>query len=101
VYITVCNPFNYIRYKGLKITKLSITPNQGDQVKIVPDSFICIDCLEPCSCVSREFALITRNCKDLSGEFTLEVDYCFESIELTTTVEKHGKAHFKFTITDD
>ncbi|WP_299214489.1 hypothetical protein [uncultured Dokdonia sp.] len=101
VYITVCNPFNDIRYKGLKITKLSITPNQGDQVKIVPDSFICIDCLEPCSCVSREFALITRNCKDLSGEFTLEVDYCFESIELTTTVEKHGKAHFKFTITDD
>ena len=100
-YITVCNEFNDIQYNGLRITKVTLVPNIHplDKIQIVPDRFISLDCLEPCSCQTREFAMITR-ANDTAGNYKLEVEYCFEGITLATR-KKEGKVDFDLVITED
>ena len=100
-YLTVCNPFKDIKYNGLRITKVSLTPDTHplEKIQIVPDRFINIDCLEPCSCQTREFAMINR-ANDTAGSYTLNVAYCFENITLEA-VTTNGKATFPLEITED
>lgn len=100
-YLTVCNPFKDVKYNGLRITKVSLTPDTHplEKIQIVPDRFITIDCLEPCSCQTREFAMINR-ANDTAGNYTLNVAYCFENITLES-VSTSGKVEFPLEITED
>ena len=100
-YLTICNSFNDITYNGLRITKVTLTPNIHplDKIQIVPDRFINLDCLEPCTCQTREFAMITR-ANDTAGNYTLEVEYCYEEIVLTSSGNS-GVVKFPVTITED
>lgn len=100
-YITVCNTINDIRYNGFKITKVTLIPDIHplDKIQIVPDRFICFDCLEPCSCQTREFAMITR-ANDTAGNYKMEVEYCYESISLASSGNQ-GKVQFDVEITED
>ena len=100
-YLTVCNPFKDVKYNGLRITKVSLTPDIHplEKIQIVPDRFINIDCLEPCSCQTREFAMINR-ANDTAGNYTLNVEYCFENITLES-ITTSGKVEFSLEITED
>lgn len=100
-YLTVCNRFEDVRYEGLRITSVTLVPDieDLDRIHIVPDRFISLDCLEPCSCQTREFALITRG-NDTAGAYTLEVDYCYEGIALASSAG-NGTATFPVEITED
>lgn len=104
-YITISNPFSDIRYKGLRITKVSLVPQipvDDGRIDIVPETFISLDCLEPCSSKSREFALITRE-NNIAGAYQVKIEYCFESIEFVLNKELHkfGIAEFDIKITED
>jgi len=99
-YITVCNNFNDILFKGLKITKVTLNPNHPiSSAQIVPDRLVNIDCLEPCSCQTREFAIITRD-TNIAGNYTIEIEYCFDEIVISSSGGR-GRASFPFTITED
>lgn len=99
-YITVCNNFNDIRFKGLRITGVTLNPNRPiSSVHIVPDRFITIDCLEPCSCATREFAIITRD-TNIAGNYTLDIEYCYDEI-IISSGSGQGTASFPLTITED
>ena len=100
-YITVCNPFKDIQYNGFRITKVSLIPNIHpiDKIHVVPDRFICLDCIKPCSCQTREFAMITR-ADNTAGNYVMEVEYCYESITLVSGGSS-GKAQFDLEITED
>jgi hypothetical protein len=100
-YLTACNNFNDITFNGLRITKVTLIPNVHplDKIHIVPDRFINLDCLEPCSCQTREFAMITR-ANDTAGDYTLQVEYCYEGISITGG-SNQGMAEFPLTITED
>lgn len=100
-YLTVCNPYKDLCFNGLRITKISLNPDMPiDKVQIVPDRLICFDCLEPCCCATREFALITR-CKDTAGKYELCVEYCYDSIEWKGSKEKGGKVKYQLEIVKD
>ncbi len=101
-YITICNPFKDAKYNGLRITKVTLVPDIGNinKIQIVPDRLVSLDCLEPCSCQTREFALITRDL-NISGTYSLEVEYCFENITIVNEF-KGGKSVYKpLKITED
>ena len=100
-YITVCNTFKDITYKGLRITKVTVMPNNAplDKLQIVPDRLINLDCLAPCSCQTREFAIITR-ANDIAGNYSLEVEYCYEEITIHSS-SSNGVVKFPITITED
>lgn len=95
-YLTICNGFKDIMYKGLTITKITLIPDVHpiDKIHIVPDRLIEINCLEPCSCQTREFALITR-ANDTAGNYTLEVAYCYDEIVIPN---KGSQSKVKFPI---
>lgn len=100
-YLTACNNFNDIRFNGLRITKVTLLPDVHplEKIHIVPDRFVNLDCLEPCSCQTREFAMITR-ANDTAGDYTLQVEYCYEGISIVGG--KHqGMAEFPLIITED
>lgn len=104
-YLSVSNPFSDIRYKGFRVTKVSLIPNVpvlDGRIDIVPDTFINFDCLEPCSTKSREFALITR-ANNTAGNYSLKVEYCYEIIEfvLPKELSNSGIAEFDLKITED
>lgn len=100
-YLTVCNAFNDIIYNGLRINKVTLNPdiNDIDKIHIVPDRLISLDCLAPCSCQTREFALITR-ANNIAGNYTLEVEYCYDEIVIASSGSS-GIAKFPVTITED
>lgn len=100
-YLTVCNPFEDVRYEGLRITKVTLLPDIHplDKIHIVPDRFISLDCLEPCSCQTREFALITR-ANDTAGKYTLDVEYCYEGLSIPSSGNS-GTVSFPLEIVND
>lgn len=100
-YLTVCNPFSDLQYNGLRITSVSLIPNVHplSSIQIVPDRFVVFDCLEPCTCQTREFAMITR-ANNTAGSYKLHVDYCYESISLANSSTK-GDVEFDVVITED
>ncbi|MFT5823210.1 MAG: hypothetical protein ACI8ZM_004470 [Crocinitomix sp.] len=100
-YLTVCNNYNDIQYNGLRITKVKLVPNNLalDELQIVPDVLVNFDCLTPCSCQTREFAMITRS-KDTVGNYNLEVEYCYEEIVIASSGNS-GLVSFPVEITKD
>ena len=101
LYIKVCNPYNDVQFNGLKITKLTLfhsanptIPVDIDRIQLVPDRFICLDCLRPCSCQSREFALITHPAGE-PGTYRIEVEYCYEELVL---VPMGGSGSVNFSV---
>lgn len=100
-YLTACNNFNDIRFEGLRITKVTLIPDVHplEKIHIVPDRFVNLDCLEPCSCQTREFAMITR-ANDTAGDYTLQVEYCYEGISIVGS-SYQGMVEFPLTITED
>ena len=100
-YLTVCNHFEDVRYEGMRITKVTLIPDVHpiEKIHIVPDRFINLDCLEPCSCQTREFAMITR-ANDTAGSYTLEVDYCYDGMSIASSAG-NGTASFPLEITED
>lgn len=100
-YLTVCNPYSDICFNGLRITKVSLDPGMPlDKVQIVPDRFISLDCLEPCSCATREFTVITR-CEGSAGVYNLCIEYCYDSIEWKGEEAKGGTKKYQLEITED
>ena len=99
-YLTAQNPYNDMRFEGLRITAVRLVPDPGfDEVSIVPDRLVEIGCLEPCQSQSREFAIITWD-RDSKGSYQLQVDYCFEKISLTGR-QQSGTADFPLEIVED
>lgn len=100
-YLTVCNPFTDIQYNDFRITKVTLIPNIHplDKIQIVPDRFVNLDCIEPCSCQTREFAMITR-ANNTAGNYVLEVEYCYDNITFASGGGA-GKAQFNLAITED
>ena len=101
-YLTVCNPYLDIRFEVLRITKVSLDPDIHplDKIHIVPDRFVSFDCLESCTCQTREFAIITR-ANDTAAQYQLKVEYCFDGISLAKNVRNTGETRFPLTITED
>lgn len=101
-YLTVCNKFNDITYRGLKITKVSLIPDNHplEKIQIVPDRFVSFDCLTPCSCEVREFAMITR-ATDTAGDYLLHVEYCYDEIIFSSSSNASGSIDFPLVITED
>lgn len=103
VYITVCNPFEDVEFTGFRITKINFVPapSASHQARIVPDSFINYDCLEPCTCKTREFTLLTRDeLNKYVGIKHIEIEYCWDEL----VIKKHssyGAASFKIDIVKD
>ncbi len=100
-YLTVCNRFEDLRYEGLRITSVTLLPEVEDldRIHIVPDRLISLDCLEPCACQTREFALLTRD-NDTAGAYTLQVDYCYDGLALVGS-GGGGTATFPMEIIED
>ncbi|MBK8426583.1 MAG: hypothetical protein IPL27_11700 [Lewinellaceae bacterium] len=98
LFLTVCNPYSDLLFRGLRVTKLTLIPAQPLSVmQIVPDSFICFDCLYPCSCKSREFALVTR--KAPPGIYRIEVEYCVD--EVSVIMDASGTTSFSINVVKD
>ncbi len=70
-----------------------------DKIQIVPDRFVHFDCLTPCACQTREFALITR-ANDIAGSYQLEIEYCFSDISIIRD-ENSGTVSFPVEIIKD
>ncbi|MBB4807386.1 hypothetical protein HNP38_002690 [Chryseobacterium defluvii] len=84
-YLRICNNYSNIKFNNLMISEIIITPNQvlpngENSVRIVPEELICFETLNPCSCSSREVALLTRNASP--GSYNIKIKYCVQSVEL-------------------
>jgi thermitase len=101
IYITACNPYCNVTFKGLKIIAIKIIPNyvlpnNEMAVELAASSLICYGTLGPSRCTTREYALITNNMTP--GTFTLEFEYCIEEIEFHEY--NRGKNSFTLTLVD-
>ena len=100
VYLTICNPYQNIQFKGLTITQVLITPTSpltpsGElAMQIVPDKLIHFQCLGNCACLSREFTLLTRGIR--AGTYELTFEYCVEEVLILN--EKTGKSDFDIEV---
>ncbi len=99
VYIRVCNPYNNVAFKGLKITSITISPvhilpNHDPSIRIIPSEIICYDNVLPCSCSTREFALLTRSA--VPGQYKVHFEYCMDEVALLG--KKHGKDEFSIRL---
>lgn len=101
IFLTVCNPYNNVGFKGLRITAITIVPYPGqnpsgeEYIRIVPDEFICFDCIEGCSCKSRELTIITRGLP--AGNYSINVDYCID--EVVVQGKFKGNTSFNLPVT--
>lgn len=101
VFITACNPYTNIAFRGLTITKITVTPNQilpngEDSFDIVPSKLICYDHLAACACSTREYTFILRNAKP--GLYTVAFEYCLDEILIED--DKIGKNQFEVELID-
>lgn len=90
--ITVCNCYSNISFNNFSIGEIEVTDIDGNSVALLPDgtasvdvipnSPICYGNIEPCgsgenSCISREFAILTRGAKE--GEYKINLkSICFD-----------------------
>ncbi len=103
-FITVCNPFSDVEFKGFRITKVSFDPmpTKPYQATIIPDRFISYDCLHPCSCKTREFSLTTRDEENqFIGNKNIVIEYCIDEIVMLSQHATSGKAAFPVEIIKD
>ncbi|HHG86469.1 MAG TPA: TonB-dependent receptor [Bacteroidetes bacterium] len=85
--ITVCNCYSNVTFKDFTIGALEVCDENGDPVSILPDGKpsvqlvpvgpYCFGDVEPCSCTSREFSLLTCGAK--GGKYKIKVEaICFD-----------------------
>ncbi|GJM33301.1 MAG: hypothetical protein DHS20C18_23020 [Saprospiraceae bacterium] len=103
VFITVSNPYNNIGFECFTITNIviapnQVTPNMEDAIDIVPSKMICYDDLAPCSSVTREYALITRNAA--AGNYAIKFEYCYKGLTIKTTQSVKKEDQFQVTLID-
>ncbi|MGL4596388.1 MAG: hypothetical protein ACRCYO_02605, partial [Bacteroidia bacterium] len=104
LFITACNPFSDVEFKGFRITKVSFDPmpTKPYQATIIPDRFISYDCLHPCSCKTREFSLTTRDEENqYVGDKNIVIEYCIDEIVILSKNTRSGKAAFPIEIIKD
>lgn len=99
IYIRVHNPFRNLIYRSLTIFDITITPNQtlpngDDSVMIIPAEIACFDEIQPCSYVSRDFALVIDHA--LVGTYQIAFDYCIGEIAIVSA--KDGSAAFDINV---
>lgn len=103
VYITVCNPYDDIEFKGFRITSITLNPRPGQdhQARIIPDRFVNYDCLAPCSCQTREFTFLTRDSlNQYINSKDIVLEYCWDDIVLTKNAA-YGATAFQINIVKD
>lgn len=104
LYITVCNPFEDVEFKGFKITNVNLNPQptQLHQARIIPDKFVEYGCLKPCTCKTREFTLITRDeLNAYTGTKHIQVEYCLEGVVITKNIDTRNVDLFEINIVKD
>lgn len=100
MYLTVCNPYYNLKFKGLNISKITISPasqvlpNGENDFTIVPDSLICFDTINGCTCSSIAISLLTRGVRPQNYKITVE--YCIDSIEVVQF--NKGKTSFDIKV---
>jgi hypothetical protein len=97
IYIRIHNPFRDLVLRDVKIFNIAITPNQtlpngGDAVVIVPAIIDCFDNIQPCSYVSRDFALVIDQA--VVGGYHISFDYCIGTIALVAGTDGHAVFDF-------
>ncbi len=103
--LTVCNCFSNITFKNLTIGCLEVCDADGNPVPTLPDGTPsvqlvpvgphCFGDIEPCSCVSREFAIIT--CGAIAGTYQIKVrGICYD-----VCLHYSNEDCFNFTICKD
>lgn len=103
LYITVKNIFEDLEFRGFKVASLGFDPSPSlrDHARIVPDCFVDYGCIPPCSSITREFALITRNRGEYIGPVHLTLDYCYDDLVVSDPRAIGGTASFELEIIDD
>ena len=100
MYLTVCNPYGNLRFKGISVSNITISPspqilpNGENDLTIIPDSLICFDNINGCTCSSRPITLLARGAKP--QDYTITIEYCIASIEITQF--NKGKTMFDITL---
>ncbi len=105
--ITVCNCYKNIRFKDFSIAAIQVVDKNGSPVAILPNGtpsikvhplgVYCFGTLEPCSCVTREFVIITEGAKE--GRYKVVLQGLCYSTELASQPIK--SACFEFDISKD
>jgi len=104
--LTVCNCYSNIKFQNFKIASIEIfdasgkpvpvLPNGTPSIKLHPIGVYCFGDIEPCSCITREFVLISEGAKD--GKYKLRIKgICFD-VSISNNVESEC---FEFTICKD
>lgn len=100
MYISACNPYGNLSFKGLTITSISIVPtptvgNDGTKtIQIVPDKLICLGDLCGCTCTSQALSLLIRGAKPQNYE--IHVEYCIDQIVINQ--DNKGKTLFPISL---
>ena len=122
LYITACNPYNNLRFRGLTITKVTIIPKgrgdlgsttvtpsitippvrtglktarkEDDTIQLIPDRLIRFGDLCGCACASQALSLLLQNAKP--QDYEIVVKYCIEQIEINQ--DNTGETRFPITL---
>ncbi len=104
--LSVCNPYENIMFKNLKISEIEVIHSDGSKVELLPDgtpsamvlpSKLITFCeVEPCSCCHIELILKTAGAKD--GPYKVKFDFCVEEICLRMTDNERDRGEVKFDI---
>ncbi|QHI37504.1 hypothetical protein IMCC3317_28830 [Kordia antarctica] len=100
MYITACNPYGNLSFKGLTITSISIIPtptvgnNGNETIQIIPDRLVRLGDLCGCSCVSQALTLLTCGAKP--QDYGIHVEYCIDQIVINQ--DNKGKTHFPISL---
>ena len=87
--LTVCNCYSNINFKNFVISSIEILdaagkpvpvlPNGTPSIKLHPVGVYCFGDIEPCSCVTREFVLLSEGAKE--GKYKLSIKgICFDTV---------------------
>jgi len=100
MYITACNPYGNLSFKGLTITSISIVPtptlgNDGNPtIQMIPNRLISLGNLCGCSCTSQALTLLTRGAKE--QQYAIHVEYCIDQIVINQ--DNKGKTLFPISL---
>lgn len=104
--ITICNCYSNIEFSNFVISSIEVTdtlgkpvailPNGTPSIKLHPIGVYCFGNIEPCSCISREFVVITEGAKE--GKYKLDL----KGICFNISIPQHQESDcFTFNICKD
>jgi subtilisin family serine protease len=104
--LSVCNPFENIMFKNIKISGIEVIHSDGTKVELLPDgtpsamivpSKLITFCeVDPCSCCHVELVLKTAGAKE--GPYKVILDFCIEEICLRMTDNERDRGEVEFDI---